>query len=260
MRNSFIQAVKIFFSPETILPFMLGSVFLAVLGNAVYDILKNSLGTETPALIRIAISSLLIFFASVGFVTWLVSKRLSRLSSVNPVLGNRKPQKHRGLILLVSNEEPCQRAIRYHLPKLQRCWLICSTQTLPIAEKLRQEFPMVCQDAPIVINDVYDPLEFRTRINEIYLKRLPATWAETDVIADYVGTTAHGSVGMVLAALGTDRPLQYTPAKLDLGTRKPVGCLDPIEIVLQPRPRKREPLKPQPPTPAPSHSQHHHKH
>jgi hypothetical protein len=260
MRNSFIQAIKIFFSPETILPFMLGSIFLAVLGNAVYDILKNSLGSATPALVRIAIGSLLIFFASVGFVSWLVSKRLSRLSSGNSVLGNRRPQKHRGLILLVSNEEPCQQAIRYHLPKLQRCWLVCSAQTLPIAEKLRQEFPMVCQDTPVVINDIYDPLEFRIRINEIYLKRLPVTWAETDVIADYVGTTAHGSVGMVLAALGTDRPLQYTPAKLDPDTRKPIGCLDPIEIVLQPRSRKRELPLPQTPTIDSSRSQHHHKH
>lgn len=224
---------------------MLGSVFLAVLGNAVYDILKNSLGNQTPALVRIAIGSLLIFFASVGFVSWLVSKRLSRLSSVTPALTKDNPEKHRGLILLVSQKEPCQQAIRYHLPKLQRCWLICSTQTLAIAEKLRQEFPLVCHDDPIVINDVYNPLEFRARINEIYLKRLPRGWAETDVIADYVGTTAHGSVGMVLAALGTDRPLQYTPAKLDPETRRPVGCLPPIEIVLQPNRKLSTQLPPQ---------------
>jgi hypothetical protein len=237
MRNSLAQALKIFFSPETILPFLLGSVFLAVLGNAVYDILKNLIGATTPELLRIAFGAFLVFMASVCLVAWLVSRKLSRLTNANAILSKRKPEQHRGLILLVSREEPCHKAMRYHLPRLKRCWLICSTQTLEIAEKLRQEFPRVCLDEPIVINDIYDPLEFRDQIDDIYAN-LPMGWLDREVITDYVGMTAHGSVGVVLACSGTDRPLQYTPALFDSKTKQPLSSVDPIEIVLEPDPRQ----------------------
>jgi hypothetical protein len=232
MRTNFSQALKIFFSPETVLPFFLGSVFLAVLGNGVYDILKNWLGAETPALIRISLGSLFIFLLSVSIVSRIITQKVSRLKRDHPNIGKRKPRKYRGLILLVSHTEPCRQAIRFHLPRLQRCWLICSLQTLETAKEIAQEFPLICQDEPIVINDVYDPIDFRDAVNEIYETKLPTTWRSFDVIADYVGMTAHGSVGMVLACIGTDRPLQYTPARIDKTTQKIIGSLDPIEIIL----------------------------
>lgn len=246
MRNSFTQAIKIFFNPETIVPFILGSVFLAVFNSAVYDILKNSFGSQTPTLILVAIGSLLMLFLCIVCVSWLVSRRLARFAQLPVDLAGREPKKHRGLILMVSQPDPCEQAIRYHLPRLKRCWLVCSVQTLEIAEKLRQKFPQVCQDTPIVISDIYNPLEFCTCINKIYRDRLPQGWAESDVIADFTGMTAHGSVGMVLATLGTDRPLQYTPAKLDPDTRRPIAPMDPIEIALRPRRRPSIATSPQP--------------
>lgn len=131
---------------------------------------------------------------------------------------------------MVSRTAPCQKAMRYHLPVLERCWLICSVQTLNIAQALRQEFPQVCVVDPIIINDVNDPIEFRDRVNEIY-SQLPEGWNESDIIADYLGMTAHGSIGMVLACLSALRPLQYTPARLD-EQQRPLEPLDPIEITL----------------------------
>ncbi|MGV0029353.1 hypothetical protein [Phormidesmis priestleyi] len=232
MRTSFSQALKIFFSPETILPFFFGSVFLAVLGNAVYDILKNLLGAETPALLRIGLGSLLVFFLSVTVVARIIAQKLAHLKHDRPEIFKRKPKKFRGLVLLVSNAQPCRQAIRFHLPRLQRCWLICSLQTLETAKEIAQEFPLVCQEDFIIINDIYDPIDFRDAVNEIYETKLLPTWQPSEVIADYVGMTAHGSVGMVLACIGTDRPLQYTPAHIDKTTQRIIGSLDPIEITL----------------------------
>jgi hypothetical protein len=89
---------------------------------------------------------------------------------------------------------------------------------------------MCCE--PIIINDVYDLLEFRTPVGKIY-RGLPDGRSESDVISDYVGMTAHGSVGMVLACVASRRPLQYTPARFD-EQLKATASLDPIEIVLEP--------------------------
>jgi hypothetical protein len=233
MRNTLSQAIKIVFSPETVLPFLVGSVFLAVFGNAVYDIFKNIFGITTPDLVKIGAIALLILVAAVGVVSGVIAQRLSRLPIDIPFEVQQKAldRQYRGLILLVSKSEACETAIRFHQPLLKRCWLICSSQTLEQAQDLGRQFPKVCVDQPIVVNDIYNPLEFRARIQAIYRTRLPKGWQESDVIADYTGMTAHASVGTVLACLGTARPLQYTPAKVDQHN-KIVGSLNPIRIWL----------------------------
>ncbi|WP_292853445.1 hypothetical protein [Nostoc sp. NMS8] len=38
MKNYFFQAAKIFFNPETLVPFIIGTIFLSVLGNALNPI------------------------------------------------------------------------------------------------------------------------------------------------------------------------------------------------------------------------------
>jgi len=233
MRNTFSQAIKIVFSPETILPFLVGSVSLAVFGNAVYDIFKNIFGTTTSDLVKIGAIALFILIGAVVMVAWVVAQRLSRLPINIPFEVQQKALKlkSKGLILLVSNAEACTTAIRFHQPTLECCWLICSPQTLDKAEELCRQFPRICIDQPIVVNDVYDPLKFRECINGIYTTRLPRGWQESDVIADYTGMTVHASVGMVMACWEKNRPLQYTPAKSDR-QHNIVGSLSPIKVIL----------------------------
>jgi hypothetical protein len=233
MPNNLSQAIKTVFSPETIVPFVVGSVSLAVFGSALYDICKNIFGTTTPDLIKIGAIALVILLSMVFAVWWFIAQRLSRLTVDVPfeVAQKKLDRKYPGLILLVSNLEACEQAIQFHLPQLKRCWLISSQQKLEIAQTLCQRFPTICVDRPILINDVYDPLEFRDRIDEIYRTRLPKGWREAGVIADYTGMTAHASVGTVLACFGKNRPLQYTPVKTD-SQGKIVGSFYPIRILL----------------------------
>lgn len=232
MRSTFSQAIKIVFSPETILPFLVGSVFLAVFGNAVYDILKNIFGTTTPDLVKIAAIALLILVAAVLVVWWTITQRLSRLPIDVPFEVRQKAldRKYKGLILLVSNLEACRVAIEFHRPLLERCWLVCSSTSLEKAQELQRQFPKMCIDPPIAVNDVYDPILFRDQINAIYETRLPQSWQDTEVISDYTGMTVHASVGMVLACLEKNRPLQYTPPNLRQG--KIIGSLNPIRVTL----------------------------
>jgi hypothetical protein len=226
MKAELAHSAKIFFSPNALLPFFVGSLFLAVLGSSVYQMLTNWLGTSTSAALKIALGSLLILMFSVLGLRWVLSRAPAR----PPLLSERPPAKRRGLILLVSNIAACQKAIRYHQPELERCWLLCSLKSLEKANVLCSEFPNICLGDPIIINDVNNPLEFRECVNAIYT-RLPDGWQEEDVIADYTGMTAHASVGMALACLVATRPLQYTPASYD-EKMQAIAPLDPIEIVL----------------------------
>lgn len=233
MRNSLTQAIKVVFSPETILPFLVGSVFLAIFGNAIYDIFKKILGETIPDLVKLATIALAILIGAVLIVWWTIEQRLSHISIDVPFEVSQKAleRQYPGLILLVSQLEACEQAIQFHLPVLKRCWLITSEQKLDIAQEICRRFPKICLDKPILINDVYDPLEVRDRVDEIYRTRLPEGWREAGVIADYTGMTAHASVGTVLACMSRNRPLQYTPARLDQ-QGKIVGSLNPIRISL----------------------------
>ncbi|MEO1372943.1 MAG: CRISPR-associated protein [Cyanobacteria bacterium J06635_10] len=229
MQNSFFEVAKSFFNPETLIPFLIGAIFLSVLGNAISDILKAIIGNSINDAIKIALGSVLIFI----FCVWLVAKSLAK--NLQPVdLGKSSPRKHKGLILLVSREEPCRKAIEHHLPQLKYCWLICSSQTLNVAKKLQQDFPKLIIPEPLIIKDVYDPVEFSHAVINIY-DNLPNHWTKNDIIADFTGMTAQGSVGMTIASLlMRQSSLQYTPAESRDG--KPTGnSLNPIEIVLTKR-------------------------
>jgi hypothetical protein len=226
MHNNFPQVAQRFFNPETLIPFLIGSIFLSVLGNTATDILKAIVGDTTPDTVKIAIGSVLIFI----FCVWLLGKSLT--ANLPPIdLGKSSPRKHKGLILLVSREEPCSKAIEHHLPELKYCWLICSSQTINVAKKLQQDFPKLIIPEPLVITDVYDPVEFSHMVMDIY-DRLPSRWTKDDIIADFTGMTAQGSVGMTIASLLMRQSnLQYTPAESRDG--KPTGnSLNPIEITL----------------------------
>lgn len=227
MQNNFSKAAKIFFNPETLIPFIIGTMFLSVLGNALTQLLFNIFGTTTSAAVGIALGSVLIFIFSV----WFLARSLAKMRSPEIDLGKIPPKKHKGLMLLVSRDEPCRKAIEYHLPQLEYCWLICSSQSIDIAKKLKQDFPQLKIYDPIVVNDIYDPLEFYHVVRKIY-KNLPKGWTIEDAIADFTGMTAQASVGMVLASLSVQSPLQYTPAESN--DAQPTGrSFNPMEITLK---------------------------
>jgi hypothetical protein len=226
MPNNLQRVIKQFFSSEYIYLFIPGSVVLSIIGNAVSTILAKSIGEDISSAIKIIIGAASIFL----FSAWTISK-LSNKSTPATDLAKAPPDLHRGLILLVSNEAACRTAIDYHKSTLECCWLICSTQTLAIAQKIKADFPTVIMPEPWVINDVYDPIEFNEAVRKIYQK-LPPRWSISDVIADFTGMTAQGSVGMVLvSSFFPNVKFQYTPAELSDG--RPTGkSLTPIGITV----------------------------
>jgi hypothetical protein len=102
---------------------------------------------------------------------------------------------------------------------------------MPLATELEAELQAQGKKAKLVlINDVYDLLECRNQVDEIYTQ-LPAGLSPSDVILDFTGMTAMASVGSVLACLDEQRSLQYTPAVFDEQLRA-MRPRDPVEVVL----------------------------
>ena len=229
MKNNtrYQRIAQIFFNPETLVPFLVGAIFLSVLGNAVTNFIFSLIGVNPITSLLVALGAVLIFGTSIV----LFGKGLEKLPSKNLIPDKEAPAKHRGLILLVSNFEACQKAIEYHSPELKFCWTICSTRTSEIANKLRVSFPGIKFSDPLIIDDVYDPINFYKKVKKIY-DNLPRGLGKTEVISDFTGMTAQASVGVVLACLSREYELQYTPAHLD-ENGKIIGSLAPIEIVLK---------------------------
>ncbi len=227
-RRSLASGLQVLFSPGALIPFLIGSVAVAVLGSAVYQLLSNWLGTTNVAAVRIILGALVVVLTA----AWVVARFVNRARALPPLVGKTTPATRKGLIVLVSNNVPvCRAAIEWHEEALEKCWLICSAQTAAVAQKLREELEKAGKQGQVIlVNDVFDPLEFRSHVESVF-NNLPAGWAETDVVFDFTGMTACASVGGVLACLKEERSIQYTPASYD-ATLKAQQPLPPVEITL----------------------------
>jgi hypothetical protein len=227
MSNSLRRVVQQSFTPEYLRLFIPSSIVLSTIGTAISTVLTNLIGSTTPAAVTIIIGAASIFL----FSAWTISK-LSNKSTPATDLAKAPPDRCPGLILLVSREEPCRKAIEYHLPNLQYCWLICSSGTEHMAKQIKADFPNVNMPKPWIINDVHDPIEFNDAIRKIY-EKLPSGLTIEDVIADFTGMTANGSVGMALVSnFFPNVKFQYTPAELSSDGKQTGRSLNPIGITI----------------------------
>jgi hypothetical protein len=227
------DAFASFFSPKYVLPFLIGAVVVGVLGNAVYQLLANLLGTSTGAILLIIALTLVALVMAVGFVLWQAGRPGSFRPLINP--WRQAPRPRRGLIFLFGRKEVCREALAAHEKTLERLWLVCTPQSNTAANEFASELqaPGRLAVEVRVVGDANDPLAFYAAVQQVIRDR-PKGWPVEDVITDYVGLTAHASVGTVLACLHEQAPVQYTPAEYDANLR-PVRPLPPFEVVLQGR-------------------------
>ena len=220
-------ATQLLFSPSFLAPFLFASLALAVLGSSCYQILYELLDKRNINHIALSLATYsLIFLGVMVLIIVLTIKRKEK----QEYLGNKpSPEKRQRLILLVSRLEPAQKAIRHHQGTLKECYLICSEQTKPLTRDLQQEFSGICDNPPIEISDINNPLETYKKVENILKIMTPEQLAET--ICDYTGMTAHTSIGMFWASRKYRTKIQYTPAKYENG--KAVGSLEPIEIIVE---------------------------
>lgn len=221
------SGLQLMLTPEALVPFLVGAIALAILGDAAYDWLLSMLGTKGTHSGAIAVVTGFVLLGSAG----VCSRVVNRDRPAPPLPGKRPPKPRKGLIVLVSNSTSLAKAIEYHSSALEHCWMVISGRSAQVAEAATEGLRQNGKQAYMVaIDDVYDPVEMRNKIAAVYAA-LPDGLAESDVILDFTGMTAVASVGSVLACLNADRPIQYTPPEFDKDM-KPVAAKDPIEIAL----------------------------
>ena len=247
MRNrTLYSGLQALFSPGAVWPFLIGAAAVGVLGNAVYDLLLalfcwNFSAADWSTFFVLILSIIVLIGAA-----WFFSRIIDRLQPLPPITNTQAPHVHKGLILLVSREEPCRKAIDYHSDHLVFCRFIYSTKSADIATKLAAELKSRGIDADVeLVLDVLNPLEIQGKVEAIY-DNLPAGLQEADVIVDFTGMTAVASVGAVLGCVNRPRHIEYVPAVYDDEGRGIRSYEDPIEIVFN---NQRPSASPQP-TPA----------
>lgn len=228
-KNSPFSGWQILFTRSMLIPFVFGAIILSIVSKAVYDLLITFVGKDAKAILSIGLGALALMFIFVYFL----NKFLYHWRRASPLAGKKQPEKRKGLIILVSNEDVCRKAIDWHKEILSRCWFICTERSLSIADNLKAQYEnnsTLCQNVVIADQDVYDPMIFKRKIEEIY-RNLPEYFVEEDIILDFTGLTSIASVGAVLGCLTEGRSLQYVPGVFDKGLNV-IKPLDPIEIEL----------------------------
>lgn len=123
-KNSPFSGWQIFFSKTNLAYFFFGAIVMSVLSKAIYDLLIINLGNSQTAILGIGIGTFaimfLVLFFKQSFLSW---------QQTSPLTGTKTPETRKGLILLVSNEEVCTKALDFHLEKLTHCWLICTKKS-----------------------------------------------------------------------------------------------------------------------------------
>ncbi len=209
-----------------------GPVVSAVLVALLVNILTEALTTWGGLWLGWAAVGLLAL-ATVGFVYgYHVSETRRRRRGLGPITDLSNPGKHRGLIFLFSREETLREAIHHHQPVLEHCWLLVTPEMQERAKQSVGHFSQV-RFTLHALSDRYDSQACYLTVRDIYRLEAPRLGIPPgQVIADITGGTKPMTMGMIVACLEGNYPIEHVPTAYDV-TGCPTGPLPPIQIVVR---------------------------
>lgn len=197
--------------------FIIASLVLAVLGNALYELVLLIFGEQPMTLLGIIIGAALIF----PLLYWGLRQAIETIARQRPMVKVEPVEQikpHAGLVLPVglSQHGPERAILEWHLRSatLRDCWLIVSPEVEKSAKLGDLKQWLIEQDV-----DVHTmPISNATSLEDAFRATMQALHeAQTSsralpVAVDITGGTAVMSVGLALAARNWSVPLQYYPA------------------------------------------------
>lgn len=209
-----------------------GPVVSAVLVALLVNILTEALTTWGGLWLGWAAVGLLAL-ATVAFVyAYHVSESRRRGRGLGPIVDRPNPKKHRGLIFLFSREETLREAIRHHQPVLGHCWLLVTPEMQDAVREAMSHFPNL-RFTLHPLSDRYDSQACYQTVSDIYRREAPRLGIPpAQIIADITGGTKPMTMGMIVACLEGDYPIEHVPTAFDAAGR-PTGPLPPIQITVQ---------------------------
>lgn len=155
----------------------------------------------------------------------------------------RRARPHKGLIAIASlggGIDTAKHAIRYHLPTLEKAWLICSTGNGPCSEPLAVALKSdlertlglrtdLIELRPLTIDDFEkNPEAVKDAIDKIY-ETMPEHFSERDIVIDITGGRKLTTAGAFLAGLPKSRHLEViNPKEPVIYPKEPVAPINPL--------------------------------
>lgn len=208
--------------------FLLGTLLLAILSNALYDLISGVL----PRLWMVIVI-ILVAIGLIVLIPWAIQRYFRPILDAGLSIRPR-----RGLVVLVSQGKPDESsalaAIRYHYrgekdersqPVLQHCWLVttpkepsASTQRPGVqsawenAEQFAEQFRALI-DMHIIVVEPNDPEDVYEKVSGALKDAQRRGLPSREVVADCTGGTKMMTVGMALAATTMRYSLEYMKAR-----------------------------------------------
>lgn len=199
--------------------FIVASLVLAMLGNALYELVLLMFGAQPITLIGIIVGSALIF----PFLVWSIRRVIEGIAGKQQtieVIPAERIEPHSALVLPVGlrSQGPERAILEWHQPGrvLRDCWLIVSSQVRSDAQSKVSDLTqwLIENNVDVHIIDIADA----TSLDETFraamqaLREAHGPVQALPVVVDITGGTAVMSVGMALAARNWNTPVRYYPA------------------------------------------------
>jgi hypothetical protein len=209
---------------------VISTVLVAMTLSLLYDWLKEIGGLLTATAVIIVLAGITLL---VVYIYTIVTRRRRREMAAR-IIDKPNPPQFKGLIIMVSKLETAREAIEHHKETLQCCWLIATPEMKQRAKELEAEYEDVIPHVIIrPIANMYDTGGCYQLIRDIYHQEAPRLELEpSEVIADITGGTKPMTMGMILACLEGEFPVEHVPTEYDSVTGKPKGPLPPIQITV----------------------------
>jgi hypothetical protein len=202
----------------------LSAVLLAALINVLTDTL-STLGGPLPGWLFI----LLLMVVAAGFVLAYNRRYHHWRRSIGPIADIASPRRFEGLIFMFSRTDTLLEAIKHHQPELKHCWLIVTPEMQTAAGAAIADISTV-RFSIVPITNLYNTQACYEVVRHIYQSGTQDVGIQPqNVVSDITGGTKPMTMGMIVACLEGNFPIEHVPTRYDQMNR-PFGPLPPIEI------------------------------
>jgi len=221
--------LTLLFDPRFPLLFVLGSIVLALLGNAVYDLIVAFLGDSPPTYVGLIVVAGLIFVLLSRWFRELLAAVARRRPPAVRLPDEERSDPQPALVMLVGlgprERGPEWPVIEWHLQGgvLRHCWLVVSPEGRAHADDLQfQLFERNVRAEVIEIDGANQAASAHAAVVRSVGEALGRAYTAEQVVVDITGGTKPMSAGAALACLEQGAVIEYL-----VSVRKPTGEHDP---------------------------------
>jgi len=228
-RTKFLPpAINIFLEPNLVVPFLIGTISVAIISMALYDFLKEVIDAHTFHG-RYLLLAGGVFAILIGVAYWLEHALKEATHIISP-RGSVAPQR-KAVIVLGSEDSVVRKALEHHIPVIEHAWVIASDRDAEMAQRIKHD--LAPRIKSMEVRKVFNPGDWyeASRIVRDIIDHRPKILLPRDFIVDVTGLTKPASIGAFLSALQTGAGIQYTPRKETVNPQgKTVAPLQPVQI------------------------------